>query len=153
MTSDLRKAMGTALKDAVLPVLRARGFKGSLPHLRRPTPEAIELLTFQFDKWGGGFIVEIARCAVSGFTTHWGEHIPPGKVSAWDMHPRQRHRIQAKEGSGTAVWFRFDQGQVALAAQEFLSAMPEAESWWLRQAQQGAPADSPPRVSPAASSR
>lgn len=146
MSKD-REAMNAALAETVVPVLREKGFKGSLPHFRRVANGAIELLTFQFDKWGGGFIIEIARCAECGFTTTWGEHIPANKVTAWDLAP-MNHRIQPQEGSGTDSWFRYDTGWVPLlshrvkkAAQQVLLCLPQAELWWQYESQQGAAPD------------
>jgi hypothetical protein len=55
--------MEAELKSAVVPKLRSHGFKGSYPHFRRFADERIDLLTFQHDKWGGGFVIEIA-CAL-----------------------------------------------------------------------------------------
>lgn len=60
--------MDDALKAVVVPALRLRGFMGTFPHFRRIGECGIDLLTFQFDKWGGGFVVEIAYCAGHGFT-------------------------------------------------------------------------------------
>jgi hypothetical protein len=79
---ELRAGMDSELKNSVLPVLRKLGFKGSMPHLRRERNNGMDLLTFQFDKWGGGFVVEIARCGNGGFTTYWGKHIPASKMTA-----------------------------------------------------------------------
>src|SRR5687767_1809037 len=106
MSAD-REKMIAALKECVVPVLKARGFKGSFPHFRRPTDTAIHLLTFQFDKWGGAFAVEIASCPPEGLTTHWGEHIPPGKVTAHHMNPRLRLRL-GSSGEHGDHWFRYD---------------------------------------------
>jgi hypothetical protein len=76
-----RKDMLAALRTYVLPELRARGFRGSLPQLRRASIESIDLITVQFDKWGGGFIIEIARCEPTGVTTHWGKQIASSRES------------------------------------------------------------------------
>jgi hypothetical protein len=100
--------MSQALKDVVVPLLRERGFTGSFPHFRRRQQERIDLFTFQFDRHGGGFVVEIGRCEPSGITTHWGKQITLEKVTAWDLPPKQRARIKPKSGSGTDSWFRFD---------------------------------------------
>jgi hypothetical protein len=130
MANDLRTSMNVALNAIVVPVLRERGFKGSLPHLRRLKSASVELLTFQFDKWGGGFVVEIARCSSAGFTTAWGKHIPADKLSAHDVHPENRVRIQPATGGGRDAWFRFDDGNVSRTAQEFLNHLAVAESWY-----------------------
>jgi len=78
--------MIAALKAEFVPALKERGFKGSFPHFRRIKPDKIDLLTVQFDKWGGGFVIEIAKCGPEGITTSWGLHIPPNKVRAWDAN-------------------------------------------------------------------
>jgi len=80
--SKERDKMVEALKKSVVPKLKEMGFKGSFPHFRRANETAIHLLTFQFDKWGGGFVIEIAQCPIIGITTHWGEQIAPNKVNA-----------------------------------------------------------------------
>jgi len=132
--------MDAALSDLVVPVLREKGFKGSLPHFRRARPGVVDLLTFQFDKWGGGFVIEISRCSDKGVTTHSGEQIPPNKVTAWDLHPDKRQRIQPREGSGTEDWFRFDGSfpprafRAKRAAKQVLECLPRAEEWWAREA-------------------
>jgi hypothetical protein len=90
----------------------------------------IELLTFQFDKWGGGFVVEIARSSIDGFTMPWGEHIPAKKLTAHHLHPNSRKRIGPHEVDGVETWFRFEDGNVSQTAQDFLEQLPLAESWW-----------------------
>ncbi|WP_108992311.1 DUF4304 domain-containing protein [Paenibacillus agaridevorans] len=98
-----RDKMIRSLKDIVIPRLRERGFKGTFPHFRRETEKKIDLLTFQFDKYGGCFIIEIAVCSPEGHTHHWGEKVPPNKVTAHDLHPNNRLRIGDKD-----EWFRYD---------------------------------------------
>jgi hypothetical protein len=133
MTNNIRTAMNAALKETVLPVLRSRGFRGTFPHFRRFTDSSVDLMTFQFDKWGGGFVVEIARASIDGFTTSWGEHISAKKLTAHDLHPDSRKRIRPREGGGVESWFRFDDGNVSRTAQDFLERLPLAESWWREQ--------------------
>jgi hypothetical protein len=126
-----RKDMLAALRTYVLPELRARGFKGSLPHLRRASSETIDLITVQFDKWGGGFIIEIARCEPTGVTTHWGEQIEPARVTAHDVHPLSRHRVGSPRRGEDGHWFRYDSGQqVGVVAQSVLSYLAEVEAWF-----------------------
>jgi Domain of unknown function (DUF4304) len=125
--TDSRDQMIQALKDVVVPLLRERGFTGAFPHFRRRRPERIDLFTFQFDRHGGGFIIEIGRCEPSGFTTHWGKQIPPAKVTAWDLPPKQRGRIQPSVGSGTDSWFRFDGGGAEIFTHTAESVVPFVE--------------------------
>jgi hypothetical protein len=107
MKTDPRREMEAALKRNVAPELRRAGFTGSFPHFRR-VREAVDLITFQFDRHGGGFVIEVAKGEPAGFTTHWGKHIPANKLTAWDLHPDQRRRLKPSSGSGTDSWFRYD---------------------------------------------
>ena len=123
--------MDAALKERVVPVLRARGFKGSLPHFRRILSDRVDLLTVQFDRHGGGFVVEISRCDPSGVTTAWGEHIPAAKATAHDLHPDKRQRLGSRRSGTDGRWFRFDRAMsAATAAKAVLSHIEEAETWW-----------------------
>jgi hypothetical protein len=134
MAAD-RKRMIATLKEHVVPVLRSRGFKGSFPHFRRITDTRIHLLTFQFDKWGGGFVVEVASCSPEGVTMHWGEQIPPAKATAHDVTRRLR---LGSSGEQADHWFRYDrQGLSYLgdpyerAAREVLPHLDnQAERYW-----------------------
>jgi hypothetical protein len=130
-----RDRMIETLKEYVIPSLREKGFKGSFPHFRRPTEAAIQLLTFQFDKWGGSFVIEIAACSPRGFTTHWGKFIPPTKIRAWDIN--KRFRLGAPDENSDGHWFKYNKhGLFSLgdpfekAALEVLPFLDEAESWW-----------------------
>jgi len=125
-----REEMIAVLKSMVVPDLRQRGFTGSLPHLRRLGPNQIDLLTFQFDKWGGGFIVEISKCSPGGVTMPWGEKIPPKKVTAHDLPPRDRFRLGC-EGPSTEDWYRYDRGDALdSVAKKVLQQIDQAEKWW-----------------------
>lgn len=53
--------MISSLKNLFVPALRERGFKGTFPHFRRRRSDRIDLLTVQFDRHGGGFIIEISN--------------------------------------------------------------------------------------------
>lgn len=122
-----------ALREGVVPKLRARGFSGTFPHFRRRGANQIDLLTFQFDKYDGGFVVEIAKCPPEGVRTSWGAEITPGKVNA--HHINQRLRL-GSAGPGSDHWFRYDRGastnQIAESVLPYLDA--QAEPWWARPA-------------------
>jgi len=102
-----REDIDAALKKFVIPALRERGFTGSFPHFRR-VKEDVDLLTFQFDRNGGGFVIETAKGKKEGFTTHFGKHIPANKLTAWDLHPNQRKRLRPGADGSTDSWFRYD---------------------------------------------
>ena len=123
--------MVSSLKRLLVPALRERGFKGSLPHFRRPMTDRIDLLTVQFDKWGGGFVIEVSKCAPDGITTYWGKQIPPNRVTAWDMHPDQRHRLGSPKVGVDGHWFRFDDGTPTdFIANQATLFLEEADRWW-----------------------
>src|SRR5215471_550489 len=88
-----REQMIAALREIVVPVLREMGFSGSFPHFRRFRDTRIDLLTFQFNRYGGSFVVEVAFCLPDGITTAWGKHISPQKAQAHDVHPKHRLRL------------------------------------------------------------
>ncbi len=130
--------MNKALQKIVIPVLRDMGFKGSLPHFRRFSETKVDLLSFQFDKWGGGYVIEISTCSLEGVEAHWGEHLPATKATPFYMHSNDRLRIQARDGSGTEVWFRYDKKRALFnsniyekVAKETLPfIINQAEKWW-----------------------
>ena len=133
--SDHRSAMIAALKRTLIPALRSRGFKGSFPHFRRAGQGHIDLLSFQFDKWGGGFVAELAKCSPEGHETHWGVKISAAKVTARDIH--RRLRLGAR-GEGEDHWFRFDELDPhrdsarfdAVAGDVLVHLDRQGESWW-----------------------
>lgn len=106
MASNERKMMDSALKKVAIPFLREHGFKGSFPHFRRKNESNIDLITFQFNRWGGSFVVELATCSIEGLTTHWGEQVPPHKVTAHDIN--ERFRLGAKSKNEDGIWFDFE---------------------------------------------
>ena len=121
--------MTTALRARFVPPLRSRGFKGSLPHFRRARENRIDLLTIQFDRHGGGFVIEIARCPPDGCTTHWGLKVPPEKVTAHDLNVR--HRLGSPAPGKEGRWFRYDDGSaVETVADAAVAMLGEADRWW-----------------------
>ena len=126
---NARSSMISEIKKVVQPFLRANGFSGSFPHYRKKTPTGIDLLTIQFDRCGGGFVIELARCPVEGVLTAWGAAVPPDKVRAWDVHINYRKRVQPREGSGTDAWFRYDNGPVSQVAAVALKLLSNANLW------------------------
>ena len=115
--------MDLALKAVVVPVLREYGFAGLYPYFRRPNTTYVELLTFQFDVNGGGFLIDVSRCSIGGVTTKEGRHISAAEVKPWYLDPYDRLRIKLREGAGTDSWFRYDSGEYEIAANEALAGL------------------------------
>ena len=55
-----RQIMLKALKKYTFPVLMEQGFTGKHPNFRRKLDNCIELITFQTNKWGGSFTIEVS---------------------------------------------------------------------------------------------
>ena len=104
--SERRTRMVTTLKEVVVPKLKAMGFTGSFPHFRRPREAMIDLLTFQFNRWGGSFVVEVASCSADGVTMNWGDQVPPKKVTA--HHISHRLRLGSKPPKKADHWFDYE---------------------------------------------
>ena len=127
--------MIAALRRVLVPELRRRGFRCSMPHFRRLQPTRIDLLTVQFSRWGGEFVVEIATAPPGGVTMHWGEFVPPAKLDAHHIVPDLRLRLGTSP-TRADHWFKFDVARGAadfdaVAAQVVPYLDSQAEPYWL----------------------
>ena len=129
---EKRQEIDKALKEIVVPFLREKGFKGSMPHFRRQQSDRINLLTFQHSLYDTKFVIEIANCPADGVTTSWEKQIPKNKVTAHDLGYRMR---LGSEKHNTDYWF--DYGKKSLfsntfnkIAKEIIELWNEAENWW-----------------------
>jgi Domain of unknown function (DUF4304) len=120
-----RDEMDAAFKAIILPQLRAMGFKGSLPHLRRLRDGAADLLGVQFRSAGGSFVIEIGRVAANGFDFH-GRFLPLAKANV--TYLAHRHRLGAPL-SGGDHWFDFASQPAEAVAHEVLAALDQPEMW------------------------
>lgn len=143
--------MDAALKSVVVSELRARGYTGSLPHLRHRRDDGIRLISFQYFSSGGSFVAEVAACPARGITTSWGKEIPAAKVTAQDVSsPRPRLGSDDFPASGDH-WFVFglpsyEEGAGALMAPDHYESVAahvlklvdeQAEPFWRSQAGNG----------------
>lgn len=55
-----RDIMLTALKEHTFPLLKKQGFTGKHPNFRRKLDNCIELISFQTNKHGGSFTIEVS---------------------------------------------------------------------------------------------
>ena len=55
-----RNIMLSALKEHTFPLLKEQGFTGKYPNFRRKLDNCIELISFQTNKWGGSFTIEVS---------------------------------------------------------------------------------------------
>lgn len=127
-----RQRMNDALKLKVVPYLREHGFKGSLPHFRRIGASKTDVITFQFDKWGGGFIIELGRVPTDDvLVMPWGKEVPAAKLTTYML--ADRVRLGADPTGKDEKWFRYDDHTEAaceVTADEILKLLPQAVKWW-----------------------
>jgi hypothetical protein len=129
--------MRAALAKRVLPALRQLGLRGSFPTFRRISDRATDLLTFQFDKWGGGFVIELAVGPPVEFVTAWGERIPAAKLRTYDLRLPARARLQLAVDGAAEAWFRYeptflhpDTARFEHAAGQVLELLPQIDPWF-----------------------
>lgn len=139
--ADGRDKMIAALQELVIPVLRNGGFVGRFPHFRRVRSASVDLLTFQFDKWGGGFVVEVgslhpAQADLLDLAT------PLEKLRAVNLPFENRIRLNPSSTDDPSKdWFRYDQliylGNVYRAQAKRVLALlkAQAEPWWTERCQ------------------
>ena len=133
-----RKTMNLYLKENIEPSLRLLNFKGSFPHYRRIINNKVNLLTFQFDLHGGGFVIEIANCYITEDTMLWDKRIPANKLTAHDLYTRKRIQPNmTTDNSSTDDWFRYDVkylwgfGNIYLKiCKEVLSKLDLMKNYW-----------------------
>ena len=156
--TDHRTRMMAAFKSRFVPALRERGFVGAFPHFRRPRPERLDLLTVQFNKYGGSFVVELGRCGPEGLTEGPWQDLPVEKINVGHLF-HERRRLTPRDlhkGWRGAEWFEFGpantddpepagpQDDYDALADQTLKAFDEVgESWLARPAapDTGAPAN------------
>jgi hypothetical protein len=132
-----RREMTDAFALRVAPVLRERGFTGSVPHFRRISPTRTDLLTVQFDRYGGGFVIEIAVAPPGEYSAPPRGSIPAAKLTAQDLHPRERARVRPGPDGTPASWFRYDGGpSVTEVAEQVRALIDQMEAWWAGDKQQ-----------------
>ena len=127
-----------SLNEIFVPELRKRNFKGNFPHFRKTENGKTNLLTFQFDRNGGGFVIELANWREQEFKTHWGKLIPLNKLTAHDLFERKRiYPNSTSEENSTESWFRYDQNKdlntenkFEILSKNVTARIPIMEEYW-----------------------
>jgi hypothetical protein len=125
--SESHDGMVKALKALVVPRLRELGFVGSFPHFRRRSETRLDLLMFQFDRYGGGFVLELGQCPPVDLVLHGGKRVAVDEIRAFQPHISQRARIQHRRGPRREDWFRYDDGDYEHTARAVLPFIDEAD--------------------------
>jgi hypothetical protein len=132
--SESRNKMIDAIRHVVVPTLRDMGFRGSYPHFKRIRDSQIDLLMFQFNRYGGSFVVEVAFCDPAGWTHANGRYIPAKEVQVGDISPRQRLRLGSCPPKQADHWFSFEPESSSIYTDTALEALSlirsQGEDFW-----------------------
>lgn len=120
------------IKELIIPELRKESFKGSYPHFRRKNEEGgYDLLSFQFNRYGGSFLIEISvaypnrteyrNCYLLG-------HIPfeeeVKQINVGNTFERYRIKNDADE------WFDYTDGNVECIVRRALEHLKREMTWF-----------------------
>jgi uncharacterized protein DUF4304 len=141
--SDPRGEMNKAIRDVVIPALRARGFKGSFPHFYREIEGHIDLLSFQFHRSGGSFVVELSFATPERGNVYIDQDDPPKKLRVGQTTRRLRLGASSEnkdhwfsfEESDFLLFFRRQPNVRRIAEQVARLLRSQAETWWRLQRQ------------------
>jgi len=128
--------MRKALKRHWLPELARLGFTGKASRFQRLEPDAQDLLSLQYWKFGGEFILEFARRKRGPFSTPWGAVVPEEKLDVAYLNPLDRARLQ-QVGPHAGEHFRGfafhdfgdDESKYEALAMQLVCLMPAVDDW------------------------
>lgn len=133
-----KKKMDKVIKKIVVPTLRQMNFKGSYPHFFRERNGQIDLLTFQFNDYGGSFVVEISYTGKKGKNiSGFDPSMPLAKLRVDQTKVNERLRLGSNSKKGVLNhWFDYDNKDPDFfekCAKEVLPLLnTQAEKWWKR---------------------
>ena len=127
--------MRKALKKVLLPELSRIGFIGASSNFQRRSAENLDLLSIQYWKYGGQFILEFARRKRGTLNTSWGE-VQEQNIGVAHMSPLLRARLQQtlEASEGLFRGFKFsgfgeDLANYIALANEVASLLPQVNAW------------------------
>lgn len=113
-------------KHRTISVLRQNGFTGSFPHFRRIRESQIDLLSIQFDKYGGGYRICLSKCPTQNIKDILNKNVEPRKTTAWHFGDRY-----------VSDWLRYDdasEDKIQTVAEklslESIAFLNIAEQYW-----------------------
>ena len=98
-----RKMMQKALKSFIIPEIRKLGFSGSYPHFRRKNGIKLEFISFQFNRYGGSFIIESGKTTKENLP-EFAQALPFEKLNVG--FTAKRMRLGATEG--VDPWYHYE---------------------------------------------
>ena len=128
--------MRKALKRELLPQLKLHGFVGATSSFQRKSDNTLDLLSIQYWKYGGQFILEFARRERGELQTSWGEVVPEEKLDVAHVRPTRRARLQRNDEVFEELFrgFKFegfgeDQAKYDALAKQVASLLPQVNAW------------------------
>lgn len=128
--------MRRAFKRLLLPALQDLGFHGRGSTFQRALPQSLDLLSIQYWKYGGEFLLECARRERGPLHTSWGEVVPEEKLDVAYVDPRQRARLEQRgptAGPGFQGFcfagFGEDVARYEGLAAQVVALLPEVDAW------------------------
>ena len=128
--------MRKALRKQLVPALHSMGFTGTTSRFQRASAEWLDLLSIQYWKYGGQFILEFARRERGPLHTSWGETIPEEKLDVAYVDPAKRARLEQRgETAGEGFrGFQFrefgeDAERYQALASQVASLLPQVDQW------------------------
>ena len=131
--------MRKAFRKHLLPALAAAGFVGKSIHFMRLRDDSQDLLSIQYWKYGGSFILEFGRRGRGPLQTAWGPVIPEDSLDVAYLPVQDRAQIQERDAppDDTFAGFRFagfgeDVAKYDGLALRVASYLPQMEAWLSR---------------------
>jgi hypothetical protein len=128
--------MRKALKKVLLPELNRIGFTGTSSNFQRRSAENLDLLSIEYWKYGGQFILEFARSKRGALNTSWGEVVQEEKIGVAHISPLQRARLQRTLEASEDLFrgFKFsgfgeDLAKYIALAHEVAALLPQVNAW------------------------
>ena len=128
--------MRKAFKKVLLPELSRIGFIGTSSNFQRRSAENLDLLSIQYWKYGGQFILEFARSKRGALHTSWGEVVQEENIGVAHIFPLQRARLQQTLEASEELFrgFKFsgfgeDLAKYVALADEVASLLPQVNAW------------------------
>ncbi len=100
--------MVKTLKSFVVPEIKALGFSGTFPHFRREKGSRFEFVSFQFNRYGGSFVLECGF-VVPHDLPDFAKKLPFEKLTYGDAHPNNRLRIKPEASTAEDFWFTYSE--------------------------------------------
>lgn len=128
--------MRRELKRHLLPALEALGFVGKTSNFQRLLPHAQDLLSIQYWKYGGSFILEFGRRERGDLHTSCGEIVPEARLDVAYLPTADRARLEDPDSDDGTLFrgfsfssFGVDRTRYAALAMRVATLTPQVDVW------------------------